>query len=95
MYEFLHMWRYGGTGRWEDVGIGETEFLAHNAEQCLVDGLIFEMEHQRRALATAQILDVVLAAHSKGVVEYLALQSSGIVYLLHHTGIHLLPESGH
>ena len=95
MHKFLYVWRYSRTGSGEDVGIGETEFLAHYAEQCLVDSLIFQMEHKGRSLATAQILDIMLATHAKSVLEYLALQSSGIVNLLHHTRIYLLPESRH
>ena len=51
------------------------------------------MQREWRALAAAEILNVVLAAHLESIEENLLLQRSGIVYLFLHTHIYFFPEA--
>ena len=52
------------------------------------------MECHRRFLALAEIFDVMTTAHAECMLEQLALHSTRVLYLVHHTHIDLLPETG-
>ena len=77
------------------MGVLQSELFLNEAEQRLLVHLVLHVQRQGRPLATAQILDVVLTAHSECLLEELALHGVGIVDLLFHAHEHLLPETGH
>lgn len=80
--------------RGEYVGAQKPKLLADEAEQRLVHHLILQVERQRRTLAAAEVFDVVPAPYLKRALEELALHGVGLVYLLLHAGVHLLPKRG-
>ena len=77
------------------MGIFQSKFLAHQREDGLIEHLILQMECQRRTLALRQIVDIMLLAYIQGILEEFALWSAGCLYLLQHTHIDFLPETGH
>ena len=95
MDELFDMGRHGGSGGGEEVGVLKAQFLAYQREHGAVQHLVFQVERHRGLLACAEILDIVLAAHGEGVLEELTLDGVGVVYLVHHAHVHLLPEAGY
>ena len=94
MDEFLHMGTDRGTCRGEEMRILQTQFLTNEGEDGTVQHLILQMECHRRFLTEAQIFDVMLASNGKGMLEEFTLHGAGMVYLVHHPHVHLLPETG-
>lgn len=49
--EFFNLWRDIGSGSGEDVGIGETQLLAHETQHGVVEHLVLQLKWQRHTLA--------------------------------------------
>ena len=95
MDEFFHMSTHGSTCRGEEMGILQSQFFTNKREHSAVEHLILQMECHRRFLTQAQILDIMLSTYGEGMLEEFTLHGTGMLYLIHHTHIHLLPKTGH
>ena len=95
MYEFLHLRTYVSACRREDIRIIQAQLLAHDAQDSLVDNLIFQLQSQRRTLTVGDIINVTLLSHSQSMIEKFLLDRTSIIHLSLYCDIHLLPETRH
>ena len=94
MNKFLHFGIDCCACRREEMSPFQTQFLSYQREHRLIQHLVFQMKSQRRALTLRQIVDIMTLTHTQRMQEQLTLRSIGLLYLLQHTHIHLLPETG-
>ena len=83
------------TSRGEEMGVFQSQFLAHQREHGLIEHLILQVQRQWRTLALREIVDIMLLTHLQGMLEELTLGGTGFLNLLQHTHIDLFPETGH
>ena len=86
---------HGGSGGGEEVATVNTDgFLQQGIDRALIE-FILQMEHQRGLLAQEDIIHVMLTAHLQGVEHHCLHYPTFMGNLLLHTGIDLLPKTGH
>ena len=95
MDEFFNEGADSGTCRWEEMGILQSQFFTNQREYGTVHHFILHMERQRWLLAKTEIFNIMLAAHTQRMFKQLALYSTGMFNLVHHTHIYLFPEAWH
>ena len=94
VHKLFHLYRHGSTGGGEEVLAFKTQILEQQGDDGLLVELVFHLQTDRRHQSAHAVLHVVLLAHTQSVEHEGALHGRTAVYLLHHTGIYLLPETG-
>ena len=76
------------------MGILQTQFLTNQREDGTIQHLIFQMKCHGWFLALAEILDIMTTTNIESMQKQFTLNGTGMLYLVHHTHIDLLPETG-
>ena len=92
--KFLHLSGYRGTCRGEEVMAFQAQRLQQQRNHRLLVEEVLHLQGQRRKDATHLIVDVILPAHTQGILQHLTLDGAAVIYLFLHTSIDLFPETG-
>ena len=95
MDKFLDMSGNGCASSGEEMSVLQTQFLTNQREHGAVQHLILQVQGYRWFLATTDVFDVMLATDIVSMHKELTLYGTGMFYLIHHTHVDLLPETGY
>ena len=95
MHELLHRRRNGRTGCREQTPVFDAYGALQQTIDCALIEIITQAKQERGFFAHTAKIKVAAAAHPQRIAKHPTLHHVAMGYLLLHTGIDLLPETGH